>query len=81
MTSFVDIRFAVAVFVIPNLVTNLTQTIIYHRELNNRGFVNLMLVCWARCFCWKSDFVPASGGVLEMVLAGLVLFLCRVPAL
>ena len=75
MTSFVDIRFAVAVFVIPNLVTNLTQTIIYHRELKNRSF--LLILCLSAglgAFAGSLILYQASGGVLEMVLAGLVIF-------
>ena len=45
MTSFVDIRFAVAVFVVPNLVINLIQSIIYRRALTNaRFFVDLVPV-------------------------------------
>ena len=58
MTSFVDIRFAVAVFVVPNLVTNLIQSIIYRRALNDRlFFIDLMSVCGHGRFCRKSDVI------------------------
>jgi len=75
MTSFVDIRFAVAVFVIPNLVTNLIQAILYRRTLNNRLF--LLILCLSAgfgAFAGSLMLYRASGGVLEMVMAGLVLF-------
>ena len=44
MTSFVDISFAVAVFVVPNLVTNLIQSVIYRRALPRDCFC-LSYVC------------------------------------
>ena len=75
MTSFVDIRFAVAVFVVPNLVTNLIQAILYRRALNNRLF--LLILCLSAgfgAFAGSLMLYRASGGVLEMVMAGLVLF-------
>ena len=75
MTSFVDIRFAVAVFVVPNLVTNLIQTIIYRRELNNSLF--LLFLCLSAgfgAFAGSLMLYQASGNVLEAAMAGLVLF-------
>ena len=75
MTSFVDIRFAVAVFVVPNLVTNLIQSIIYRRALNNRLF--LLILCLSAglgAFAGSLMLFTASGGALEMVMASLVLF-------
>ena len=75
MTSFVDIRFAVAVFVVPNLVTNLIQSIIYRRALNNRLF--LLILCLSAgigAFAGSLMLYQASGGALEMMMAGLVLF-------
>ena len=75
MTSFVDIRFAVAVFVIPNLVINLIQTFIYRRALNNKLF--LLILCLSASlgtFVGCLILYGASGGVLEIVMAGLVLF-------
>ena len=75
MTSFVDIRFAVAVFVVPNLVTNLIQSIIYRRALNNRLF--LFILCLSAgmgAFAGSLMLYNASGGAMEMVMAGLVLF-------
>ena len=75
MTSFVDIRFAVAVFVVPNLVTNLIQTIIYRRALTNRFFL-LVLCLFAGFGAFVGSLIlhQASGGVLEIMMAGLVLF-------
>ena len=75
MTSFVDIRFAVAVFVVPNLVTNLIQSIIYRRALTNRLF--LLILCLSSglgAFVGSLTLYKTSGGVLEMVMAWLVLF-------
>ena len=75
MTSFVDIRFAVAVFVVPNLVTNLIQSIIYRRALTKRLF--LFILCLSAglgAFVGSLILYKASGGILEMVMAGLVLF-------
>ena len=75
MTSFVDIRFAVAVFVVPNLVTNLIQSIIYRRALTNRLF--LFILCLSAglgAFGGSLLLYTASGGILEMVMAWLVLF-------
>ena len=75
MTSFVDIRFAVAVFVVPNLVTNLIQSVIYRRALSNRSF--LLILCLSAgvgAFAGSLMLYRASDGVLEMVMAGLVLF-------
>ena len=75
MTSFVDIRFAVAVFVVPNLVTNLIQSVIYRRALNNRSF--LLILCLSAgvgAFAGSLMLYRASGGALEMVMVGLVLF-------
>ena len=75
MTSFVDIRFAVAVFVIPNLVTNLIQSIIYRRALANRLFLYVLcLSAGLGAFFGSLILYRATGGVLEMVMAGLVLF-------
>ena len=74
MTSFVDIRFAVAVFVVPNLVTNLIQSIIYRRALNNRLF--LLILCLSAglgAFGGSLMLYKASGSALEMVMAVLVL--------
>ena len=75
MTSFVDLRFAVAVFVVPNLVTNLIQSIVYRRALNNRLF--LLILCLSAglgAFAGSLMLYQASVGVLEMVMAGLILF-------
>ena len=75
MTSFVDIRFAVAVFVVPNLITNLIQTIIYRRALNNKLF--LFILCLSAgfgAFAGSMMLYRASSGILEMVMAALVLF-------
>ena len=75
MTSFVDIRFAVAVFVVPNLVTNLIQSIIYRHALNNRLFLFILCVsAGLGAFAGSLMLYQASGGALEMVMAGLVLF-------
>ena len=75
MTSFVDIRFAVAVFVVPNLVTNLIQSIIYRRALNNRLFLFILCLSAALgAFVGSLLLYQASGGVLEILMAGLVLF-------
>ena len=74
MTSFVDIRFAVAVFVVPNLVTNLIQSVVYRRALKNRSF--LLILCLSAgvgAFAGSLMLYRASGGVLEIVMAGLVL--------
>ena len=75
MTSFFDIRFAVAVFVVPNLVTNLMQSIIYRRALSNRLF--LLTLCMSAglgAFAGSLMLYQASNGVLEMLMAGLILF-------
>ena len=75
MTSFVDIRFAVAVFVVPNLVINLIQSIIYRRALTNRLF--LCILCLSAslgAFVGSLILYRALGGVLEMVMAGLIMF-------
>ena len=75
MTSFVDIRFAVAVFVVPNLLTNLIQSIIYRRALNNRLF--LFILCLSAglgAFAGSLTLYKAAGGALEIVMACLVLF-------
>ena len=45
MTSFYDVRFAVAVFVLPNLITNLLQMFIYLHALKHRLF--LFALCCA----------------------------------
>ena len=45
MTSFYDVRFAVAVFVLPNLITNLLQMFIYLHALKHRLF--LFVLCCA----------------------------------
>ena len=75
MTSFVDIRFAVAVFVVPNLVTNLIQSIIYRRALNKRLFLlNLCLSAGLGAFAGSLMLYQASGDVLKILMAGLVLF-------
>ena len=71
--KFVDIRFAVAVFVVPNLVTNLIQSIIYRHALN-RLFLFILCVCWPGAFAGSLMLYQASGGALEMIMAGLVLF-------
>lgn len=75
MTSFVDVHFAVAVFVVPNLVTNLIQSIIYMRALAKRLF--LFILCLSAgfgAFVGSLTLYKASGGILEVVMAGLVLF-------
>ena len=75
MTSFFDLRFAVAVFVVPNLVTNLIQSIVYRRALNNRLF--LLILCLSAgfgAFAGSLMLHQASVGVLETVMAGLILF-------
>ena len=45
MTSFYDVRFAVAVFVLPNLITNLLQGLLYLHALKHRLF--LFVLCFA----------------------------------
>ena len=75
MTSFVDIRFAVAVFVVPNLVINLIQSIIYRRALTDKSF--LLILCMSAglgAFAGSLTLYQASGGVLEMLMAGIILF-------
>ena len=75
MTSFVDIRFAVAVFVVPNLVTNMIQSIIYRRALNNRLF--LLILCLSAgvgAYAGSLMLYQASGGALKIMMASLVLF-------
>ena len=75
MTSFVDIRFAVAVFVVPNLVTNLIQTVIYRRALNNSSF--LLVLCLSAglgAIAGSLMLYRAAGGLLEIFMACLVLF-------
>ncbi len=75
MTSFFDIKFAVAVFVLPNLVTNLIQSIIYRRALTDRLF--LLILCMSAglgAFAGSLTLYQAAGGVLEMLMAGLILF-------
>ena len=75
MTSFVDIRFAVAVFVVPNLVVNLIQSVIYWRALTNKFF--LLILCLSAgpgAFAGSLVLHRASGGALEMMMAALVLF-------
>jgi uncharacterized membrane protein YfcA len=75
MTGFVDIRFAVAVFVVPNLVTNLIQSIIYRRALTNRLF--LLILCMSAglgAFAGSLMLYQTSGGILKMLMAGLILF-------
>ena len=75
MTSFVDIRFAVAVFVVPNFAINLIQSIIYRRALTNARFL-LILCLFASlgAFAGSLTLYQASSGVLEMLMAGLILF-------
>ncbi len=75
MTSFVDIRFAVAVFVVPNLVINLIQSAIYRRALHNKLFLSILcLSASLGAFVGSLILYRASGGVLEIVMAGLVMF-------
>ena len=75
MTSFFDIRFAVAVFVLPNLITNLYQGLIYRHALKDRLF--LLVLCLsaaAGSFSGSLMLYQAASGVLEMMIAGLIVF-------
>jgi len=74
MSSFVDVRFAVAVFVLPNLFTNLIQAIIYRRELTQRWF--LIILCLSGgvgAFAGSLMLYQASSMLLEKLLAFVVL--------
>ena len=82
MTSFVDLRFAVAVFVVPNLVTNLIQSIVYRRALNNRLF--LLILCLSAglgAFARKSDVISGVSRRSGNGDGGSDTVLRRVPAL
>ena len=75
MTSFFDIRFAVAVFVLPNLITNLYQGLIYRHALKDRLF--LLVLCLSAAvgsFAGSLMLYRAASGVLEMMMAGLIMF-------
>ena len=75
MTSFFDIRFAVAVFVLPNLITNLYQGLIYRHALKDRLF--LLVLCLSAAvgsFAGSLMLYQAASGVLEMMMAGLIMF-------
>ena len=75
MTGFFDIRFAVAVFVLPNLITNLYQGLIYRHALKDRLF--LLVLCLSAAvgsFAGSLMLHKASSGVLEMMMANLIVF-------
>lgn len=75
MTSFYDVRFAVAVFVLPNLITNLLQMFIYLRSLKHRLF--LFVLCFAAgigALVGSLTLQLTSSGILEKLMAILVLF-------
>ena len=55
MTSFYDVRFAVAVFVLPNLITYLLQMFIYLHALKHRLF--LFALCCAAAIAALTSFV------------------------
>ena len=75
MTSFFDIRFAVAVFVLPNLITNLYQGLIYRHALKDRLF--LLVLCLSAAvgsFAGSLMLYQASSGGLKMMMAWLIVF-------
>lgn len=75
MTSFYDVRFAVAVFVLPNLITNLLQAAIYLRALKHRLF--LFVLCFAAgggALFGSLTLQQTSSNILEKLMAFLVLF-------
>ena len=75
MTSFFDIRFAVAVCVLPNLITNVYQGLSYRRALKDRLFLlTLCLSAAVGSFAGSIMLYQASSGVLEMMIAGLIMF-------
>jgi len=74
MTSFFDVRFAVAVFVLPNLVTNLVQAFIYRKALKSKVFLLILsLSVGGGAFAGSLMLYQASRGLLEMLMAGIVL--------
>ena len=74
MTTFFDVRFAVAVFVLPNLVTNLFQGFVYRNALKNKVFVLVLcLSAGIGSFFGSLTLYQASTGVLELLMAVLVM--------
>ena len=75
MTSFFDVRFAVAVFVLPNLITNLLQGLTYYYALKNGRFLlTLCLSAGTGAFVGSLILLQTSSGILEKIMASLVLF-------
>ena len=75
MTSFYDVRFAVAVFVLPNLITNLLQGLLYIHALKHRLF--LFVLCFAAgsgALVGSLTLQHTSSIFLEKMMAILVLF-------
>ena len=75
MTSFFDVRFAVAVFVLPNLITNLLQGFMYFHALKHRLF--LLIICLsagAGALLGSLTLQQTSSGLLEKLMALIVLF-------
>ena len=74
MTSFYDVRLAVAVFVMPNLITNLIQGFMYLHAINNRLF--LLLLCFSAGFgalVGSLTLQQTSSSILEKLMGVVVL--------
>ena len=75
MTSFFDVRFAVAVFVLPNLITNLLQGFMYFHALKHRLFLFIICVsAGAGALLGSLTLQQTSSGLLEKLMALIVLF-------
>ncbi len=75
MTSFFDVKFAVAVFVLPNLISNLLQGFMYFHALKHKIF--LLIICLAAgvgALLGSLTLQQTSSGVLEKLMAIIVLF-------
>lgn len=75
MTSIYDVRFAVAVFVMPNLITNLIQSFMYLHALKSRIFV--LVLCLSAGFgalIGSLALQQTSSSILEKLMGILVLF-------
>ena len=74
MTSFYDVRFSVAVFILPNLITNLIQGFMYLHTLKNRLF--LLVLCLSVGFgalLGSLTLQQTSNGILEKLMGFIVL--------
>ena len=74
MATFQDVRFAVAVFVLPNLITNFIQAIAYRKALKNKIFLFTLSASAATgAFAGSLALYQASTSLLELIMAVLVL--------